>query len=116
MRYLLKDYSAADQASETASATICSFNMCNWKEFDITVNCSSSSGMEYNIYGSPIDGSGAGILVSGCLNFGKACGTIVTHVINNNLNHFWIEAASTAAAREVTAAHIRVVVTALAEK
>ena len=118
MQFYFAEYSAGNQVSETASATICMFNMAQYKDFDITVRCSSSSGFEYKVYGSPIGNSGLAFLVTGAsavTDFAKACGTIVSTVRNSYMSTYWIEAQATAAAREVSASNIQVIVTALKE-
>ena len=116
MRNFFRDLEAANQVSEAASATICTFNMANWEGFDVTIRCSSSSGFQYNIYGSPTGDSSIQVLVtgaSGVTDFGAACGTIRSTIRDNYLTNFWIEAQATAAAREVSATNIRIFITAL---
>ena len=123
MRSIINEYSANSDISETASATLCMFNMGDWKEFDIVIRCSSSSGFQYNVYGSPFGTSAIAVLVTGATaaagvsgtDFGAACGTIISTIRNNNLNTFWVEAADTAAAREVSATNVQIIVVAKAE-
>jgi len=118
MRSYFHEFSAANDVSETASATICMFNMGNWKSFDVTIRCCAAEGMQFNIYGSPCGDSSVQILVTGATavtDFGAAAGTVRSTIRENNLNTFWIEGAATAAGREVSSSELRIFVTAFSD-
>jgi hypothetical protein len=93
-----------------SSATLFSIDVGNYKQFDITIRCSSSSGFNYDVKTAPINDSSLLLSQTGGHFVESVCSTRRHSFIDNNINILKITGSATAT---VSGSHVDVILTAI---
>jgi len=88
-------------------STHASYPIGEFKDFDITIRCSSSTGLVYSILTAPANEDAMFLSQTGGAFIAGTCATITHHFLNNNMMHLRVASSATAA---VSGSHIRIVI------
>lgn len=107
-RTILKVIPLGANPTTANSATIATQGISEFKEFDITIRCSSSTGFAYKIYTGPTMEDAALLSQTGGTFTAGTCATLRHKFINNNQFHMVIKASASAI---VSASHVNIYLT-----
>jgi len=97
-------------AAAVTSATLMTLDVSNYKQYDLTIRCSSSSGFNYDVKTAPVNDASLLVSQTGGHFVEGVCSTRRHSFINNNINWLVITGSATAT---VSGSHVDVILTAI---